>query len=105
MTDLATKPGAEEAPLGDATAPLPSDAALADNTTVGAGDGNTPTYVWAPEDPAPRKRRLALWIGIPAGVAVIGLVASSLVLIAPGTSVAGVPVGGLTPGAAADAIQ
>ncbi len=69
------------------------------------GDGNTPTLAWAPPEPAPRKRHLALWIGIPAGIAVVALVASSLVLIAPGTSVAGVPVGGLTPGAAADAVQ
>ncbi|HEX7223239.1 MAG TPA: peptidoglycan binding domain-containing protein, partial [Candidatus Limnocylindrales bacterium] len=69
------------------------------------GDGGAPQPQWAAFEPAPRKRRLALWIGIPAGVAVLTLIASSLVLIAPGTSVAGVPVGGLTPGAAADAVQ
>lgn len=33
-----------------------------------------------------------------------GVVAASLVLIAPGTAIAGVPVGGLTAGAAADAV-
>lgn len=46
-----------------------------------------------------------MWIGIGAGVAAAALVASSLVLIAPGTSVAGVPVGFLTAGAATDAVQ
>ena len=38
-------------------------------------------------------------------VIAVGLVASSLVLIAPGTAVAGVPVGFLTAGAASDAIS
>ena len=92
MTDLVTRPGADEAPIDDAAAPID-------------GDGGTPPLAWAPPEPAPRKRHLALWLGIPAGIAVVALVASSLVLIAPGTSVAGVPVGGLTPGAAADAVQ
>ena len=92
MTDLVTRPGADEVPIDDATAPVD-------------GDGNTPSLAWAPPEPPPRKRHLALWLGIPAGIAVVALVASSLVLIAPGTSVAGVPVGGLTPGAAADAVQ
>ena len=100
MTDLVTRPGAEEAPTEPIGAPSqPGTAAPAD------GDGNAPSLAWAPAEPAPRKRHLALWLGIPAGIAVVALVASSLVLIAPGTTVAGVPVGGLTPGAAADAIQ
>lgn len=60
---------------------------------------------WAPAEPAPKKRHLGLWIGIPAGVAVVGLVASSLVLIAPGTAVAGAPIGFHTSGAAVDSIQ
>jgi lipoprotein-anchoring transpeptidase ErfK/SrfK len=96
MTDLVTRPGADEASAeaeqGAPTAPID-------------GAGTTPPLAWAPGEPAPRKRHLALWLGIPAGIAVVALVASSLVLIAPGTSVAGVPVGGLTPGAAADAVQ
>ncbi|SFR95119.1 Putative peptidoglycan binding domain-containing protein [Microbacterium sp. cf046] len=100
MTDLATRPGAEEAPLGDAADDLePAATAPID------GSGDAPAMAWAPAEPAPRKRHLALWIGIPAAVAAVAVVASSLVLIAPGTSVAGVPVGGMTPGAAADAIE
>ena len=62
-------------------------------------------YAWAPAEPAPKKKHTAIWISAAAGVAVVGLVVSSLVLIAPGTTVAGVPVGWLTPGAAADAIE
>ncbi|MET0780398.1 MAG: murein L,D-transpeptidase, partial [Microbacterium sp.] len=77
MTDLATRPGAEEAPIDDATIPLATDAAARAD-----GDGDAPRLEWAPTEPAPRKRRLALWIGIPAGIAVLALVASSLVLIA-----------------------
>ena len=100
MTDLATRPGAEEAPADDAAAPTTPDA-----VAPAGGDGNAPGYAWAAPPREPRKRLLGLWIGIPAGLAAIALVVSSLVLIAPGTSVAGVPVGGLTPGAAADAIQ
>ncbi len=89
MTDLATRPDAER-----------DDAHGASST----GDGDVPAYAWAPSEPAPRRRRTALWIGIPAGATAVALVAASLVLIAPGTAVAGVTVGGLTPGAAADAV-
>ncbi len=100
MTNLATRPGAEEAPIDDSVMPAKPDAA-----TPSDGDGNAPKPQWAAPEPAPRKRHLALWLGIPAAVGVVALIASSLVLIAPGTSVAGVPVGGMTPGAAADAVQ
>jgi len=86
MTDLATRPDSEH-----------------DDAPV--GDGGTADYAWAPAEPAPKKNRSALWIGIPAGATVVALVAASLVLIAPGVSVAGVNVGGLTPGAAGDAID
>lgn len=62
--------------------------------------------MWAPTEPRPAsKKRLALGIGIPAAVLVAGAVAASLVLIAPGTAVAGVPIGFLTPGAATEAIE
>lgn len=60
-------------------------------------------YAWGP---APkRKRHLGLWIGTPVAVALVGVVAASMILIAPGTAVAGVQVGGMTPTAAATAIQ
>lgn len=101
MTDLATRPGADEAPIEGAV-DAPADGVT---TSPADGQGTTPPVAWAPAEPAPRKRRLALWLGIPAAAAVVALVASSLVLIAPGTSVAGVSVGGMTPGAAADALQ
>ncbi len=60
---------------------------------------------WAPAEPARKKRRLGLWIGIPVGVVGLGAVAASLLLIAPGTTIAGVPVGFMTPGAAAAAVD
>ncbi|WP_137844175.1 L,D-transpeptidase family protein [Microbacterium sp. 2FI] len=103
MTDLATKPGAESASAEDAT--LEETAPITDADDIDSGDPGSPTYAWAPAEPQPRKRRTGLWIGLAAGGAVVALVASSLVLIAPGTSIAGVSVGGLTPGAAAEAIQ
>jgi hypothetical protein len=100
VTDLATKPNADEAPSGD----LADTVAIPEGAPAGT-DGGDPTYAWAPVEPAPKRRHLGLWIGIPSGLAVIGLVAASLVLIAPGTAVAGVPIGGLTPGSAAEAVQ
>lgn len=63
------------------------------------------TYAWAPAEPKRRKNRSGLWIGIPAGATAVALIAASLVLIAPGASVAGVQIGGLTAGAAAQAIE
>ena len=60
---------------------------------------------WAPNDPAPKKRRLGLWIGLGLGVIALGAGAASMILIAPGTTVAGINVGWMTPGAAAEAID
>ncbi|WP_375385387.1 L,D-transpeptidase family protein [uncultured Microbacterium sp.] len=125
MTDLATRPGADSASDDDAVltasvvpttvvdgTPVDDNAvddaavdeavvepAVVDETAV------QPAYAWAPEQPSPKKRRLGLWIGIPAGVALVALVAASLTLIAPGTSVGGVAIGGMTAGGAADALQ
>ncbi len=65
----------------------------------------TPLVQWAPAEPAPKKSRRALWIGLPVGIVAVAAVTASLVLIAPGTAVAGVPVGFLTAGAATDAIS
>lgn len=99
MTDLAIKPDAEGArPDGV------SDVTDAP-TEGGSGDSGTAQVEWAPTEPAPKKRRIGLWIGLGTGAALAGLVAASLVLIAPGTSVGGVSVGFLTPGAATDALQ
>lgn len=91
MTDVATRP--EDATDGD-------DAAAA------AVIAEPPRVEWAPADP-PKKRHLGLWLGlgIPGGLAAAGAAAASLILIAPGVSAAGVPVGGMTPGAAAEAIS
>ncbi len=88
MTDLATRPESEDA-----------------STMVPASPPTEPTVLWAPTEPAPKKKRLWLWIGAPLAVVTAGAVAASLLLIAPGTSVAGVPVGFLTAGAATDAIN
>lgn len=84
------------APSGDAGATTAATTAIA---------AAAPTYQWAPPEPKKRKSRGGLWAGGIAVVAIGGLVAASLVLIAPGTAIAGVPVGGLTPGAAADAVN
>ncbi|WP_052226281.1 L,D-transpeptidase family protein [Microbacterium mangrovi] len=73
-----------------------------DDTTPLGGDV---TYAWAPATPPKRKRHLGWWIGTPVAVLLVAAITSSLVLIAPGTAVAGVPVGGMTAGAAAQAIQ
>lgn len=73
--------------------------------TDGANGTDGVTYAWAPPEPAKRKNRSGLWIGIPAGATAVALIAASLVLIAPGASVAGVQIGGLTAGAAAQAIS
>ncbi len=73
--------------------------------TDGAPGTDGATYAWAPSEPTTRKNRSGLWIGIPAGATAVALIAASLVLIAPGASVAGVQIGGLTAGAAAQAIS
>lgn len=61
---------------------------------------------WAP--PAEQKSRkglkVALWTGIPAALLIGGAAVAGTILIAPGVTVAGVPVGGLTEGAAAERI-
>ena len=69
------------------------------------GEPDAPRVEWAPAEPVRKKRHLGLWIGVPVGVVALGAAAASLLLIAPGTSVAGVSVGFMTPGAAAAAID
>ncbi|WP_257516571.1 L,D-transpeptidase family protein [Microbacterium sp. zg.Y909] len=84
-------------------------AAAGDATTVALDAGGDRTdgndVRWAPAEAAPKRRRLGLWIGVPAAALALGAAAASLMLVAPGTSVAGVPVGWLTPGAAGDVIN
>lgn len=77
---------------------------MTDLSTSDASSPEAPRLEWAPAAPAARRPRWGLRLGIPAAVVTVGLVAASLVLIAPGTAVAGVPVGLLTEGAARDAI-
>lgn len=67
-------------------------------------DGDRPIE-WAPAEPSPKKRR-GLWIGLGVGAVVLGGAAfASTILIAPGTTVAGIPVGLMTPGMAAETIS
>ncbi|CAD5990775.1 L,D-transpeptidase family protein [Agreia sp. COWG] len=65
------------------------------------------TTRWIVSETPKKKRRGKrwLWIGIPAVLVTVSLVAASLILIAPGTTVAGVNVGGMTVGAASDAVS
>ncbi|MFJ4173584.1 L,D-transpeptidase family protein [Microbacterium sp. NPDC089696] len=77
----------------------------ADTALDGQDSGGDQPLAWAPIEPAPKKKRLGLWIGLGVGAVLIGAGAASAILIAPGTTVAGIPVGWLTPGAAADAIS
>ncbi|WP_228479739.1 L,D-transpeptidase family protein [Microbacterium abyssi] len=92
MTDLVAAPGADTAQTTIITGTLPPN------------DGDRP-LAWAPYEPAPKKRRTGLWVGLGVGALLIAAGAASMVLIAPGTTIAGIPVGGLTPGAAADAVS
>lgn len=85
----------------DATAVLSSDSPTVVQPPI---DGEQPVE-WAPMEPQPKRRRLGLWIGLGAGALALAAVGASLILIAPGTTVAGVSVGWMTPGMAADAIS
>ncbi|WP_460785118.1 L,D-transpeptidase family protein [Microbacterium tumbae] len=95
MTDLVAAPGSDTAATEVVSEAVPSGA---------SGAGENPPLEWAPIEPTPKKRRIGLWVGIAAGVAVLGAAAASLVLIAPGTSVAGIQIGWQTPGMAAETI-
>lgn len=92
VTDLISAPGAAAEAHGD------------DSTEVVPPTTGEQPLAWAPVEPAPKKRRLGLWIGLGVGIVALGAGAASMILIAPGTTVAGIPVGLMTPGAAADAI-
>ena len=105
MTDLISTPGAATgAQPDDATPTSVLTSADAPTDTVPPQSGDQP-LAWAPTEPAPKKRRLGLWIGLGLGVVALGAGAASMILIAPGTTVAGIPVGWMTPGAAAETIS
>ena len=109
MTDLISAPDAATEKTAEASSPADASATAvlandADTAAMPPVDGEQP-LAWAPIEPAPKKKRLGLWIGLGLGVIALGAGAASMVLIAPGTTVAGVPVGWMTPGAAADAIS
>ncbi|WEK62398.1 MAG: L,D-transpeptidase family protein [Candidatus Microbacterium colombiense] len=105
MTDLISAPGAAAGARGDDQTPTsvltPADAPT---DSMPPTTGETPV-AWAPIEPKPKKRRLGLWIGLGLGVVALGAGAASMILIAPGTTVAGIPVGWMTPGAASEAIS
>jgi lipoprotein-anchoring transpeptidase ErfK/SrfK len=105
VTDLISAPGAAAEAHGDDSAPTavltPEDAST---DAVPPTTGEQP-LAWAPVEPSPKKRHLGLWIGLGVGAVVLGAGAASMILIAPGTTVAGIPVGFMTAGAAAEAIN
>ena len=106
-TVLASVAATDVAP--DAAAPTEAVSPIADDAPahsdpVGGGP-STPAYAWAPMEPAPKKSRKPLWIGLGAGAAVVALTIASVTLIAPGTSVAGVQVGLLPQAVAADVVN
>ncbi|MDR2998513.1 MAG: murein L,D-transpeptidase, partial [Microbacterium sp.] len=100
MTDLVSAPntGAQDVVAEGAAPTVPLTDALPPS------DGSAHVE-WAPNEPAPKKHRLGLWIGIGAGALLLAAAGASTILIAPGTTVAGIPVGGMTVGMAADAIS
>ncbi|RWZ59683.1 murein L,D-transpeptidase [Labedella populi] len=62
-------------------------------------------YEWAPDEPAPKKRHLGLWFGVPGGLLAVGATVCSLLLVAPGVSAAGAEIGWRTSDAAAESIM
>ena len=104
MTDVATKSDTGDVADGG-NGVLADTGVTAQTEMLPPVDGPASEYAWAPAEPPARTKHLGMWIGIPAGAVAVALVATSLVLIAPGTAIAGVPVGFMTPGAAAEAVS
>ncbi len=95
MTDLISGPGTDQ----NTTRVLP---------VTGSVDPTPPgdqPLEWAPIEPAPKKRRVGLWVGLAAGALLLAAAGASTILIAPGTTIAGVPVGWMTPAMAAEAVS
>jgi lipoprotein-anchoring transpeptidase ErfK/SrfK len=84
-----------------------TDLVTSPSPTSGAEPEGEPRVEWAPAPDPVRRRRwpIALWIGIPA----LALGAAGwyfgTTLIAPGVTISGVPVGGMTVDAAADTVS
>lgn len=104
VTDLISAQDAKTEKLNETTDAVAANDADAPTAALPPQSGD-PEVAWAPIEPAPKKKRLGLWIGLGAGAVVLAAGAASMILIAPGTTVAGISVGWLTPGAAADALQ
>ncbi|GAA4179107.1 L,D-transpeptidase family protein [Gryllotalpicola koreensis] len=92
MTDKAT------------TAGLVLDDGPAPTAVLDPAPGGAPQPTWVETEREPRKKHLGLWLGIPGAVVVAAAVVASLVLIAPGVTVSGAPVGFITAGNAQQAI-
>lgn len=77
-----------------------------DAEVIASDAGSPPVYAWAPPESAQPRHRKGVWIGVGVAAAVLlgATATASLVLIAPGTTIGGVPVGGMTAGSAADAL-
>ncbi|MFD5213344.1 L,D-transpeptidase family protein [Microbacterium sp. NPDC058345] len=95
MTDVISGP--DTGALSVFSSEMPTEAAP-------PADGDRPME-WAPQEPAPKRRRTGLWVGLGLGALALAAGGASMVLIAPGTTIAGVAVGGMTPGMAAEAIS
>ncbi|MFS0911662.1 L,D-transpeptidase family protein [Microbacterium sp. 179-I 3D2 NHS] len=105
VTDVISVPGAATGAQGETDAPTAVIAPTSMPTEAQPPSSGEQPLAWAPIEPAPKKRRLGLWIGLGVGAVVLGAGAASAILIAPGTTVAGIPVGWMTAGAAAEAIS
>jgi lipoprotein-anchoring transpeptidase ErfK/SrfK len=108
VTGLIPRPTVPETLIERSTddEPQPNAAPGTPGDEAGNASPETTKWVIAEEPQQKKKRHAGRWIGASvAAVAVVALVAASLFLIAPGTTVAGVNVGGMTVGAASDAVS
>ena len=103
MTDVATRPGGIEG--GDSANADTNPIATVPAPVAPVVSTETGEVQWAEAEPR-KKRHVGAWLGfgIPAGLVAAGAVVASLVLIAPGVTAAGAPVGFSTPGIAAETV-
>ncbi len=98
-TAAANSDAAEPVAVETVAAPVTAEPTL----TALPQAADAPVAVWVDAEPKKRRRRWP-WVFLPAAGVAAGLVIASTTLIAPGVSASGVPIGGLTPTAAANAI-